>query len=139
MQSILQSIQHFFRAKALLLLVFCGVAMVSSCTVVRFHHVGKAFPPASTIDVVYAQRDLKVEKYEFIGEILMEVNNGYITPDMEYQLVQEARERGANAVIVGNLDIRYVEGNGIVYAGIGVISSGDQVARIVRGYLVRYL
>ena len=114
--------------------------MLSSCTVVRFHHVGRHFPPASTIEVVYAQRDLKAQKYEFIGEILMEVNNSFITPDMEARLVEEARERGANAVIIGNLDIRYFSGDVVTYSGVGLVANTtDQVGvRIVRGYLVRY-
>lgn len=130
------------RRPFMILPVFLAIlTLCSSCSVVRFHHIGKMYPPTSTIDVVYAQRDLKAQKYEFIGEILMEVNNSYITPEMEAKLAEEARERGANAVIIGNLDIRYFQSDAQAFTGIGLVyGSTEQVGvRIVRGYLVRYL
>ncbi len=120
--------------------LFSTIFLCNACTVVRFHHVGKLFPPTQNVDVFYAQRDVKAQKYEFIGEILMEVNNGFISSEMEEQLTEQARMRGANGVIVGNLDIRYFANDVQVYPGIGLVSSGEQVGvRIVRGYLLRYL
>jgi hypothetical protein len=114
--------------------------LCSSCVVVRFQHIGKDYPPSQTIDVVYAQRDIKAAKYEFMGEILLEANNSFITSEMEARLIEEARQRGANAVIIGNLDIRYFEANGVIYSGIGMVAATDAgVTRLVRGYLVRYL
>jgi uncharacterized protein YbjQ (UPF0145 family) len=124
-----------------LALLYLAIASVcSSCAVVRLHHIGKDFPPSRTIDVVYAQRDIKAAKYEFMGEILLEANNTFITREMEAQLIEEARERGANAVIIGNLDVRYFNGDGVIYSGAGTTISTEQVGvRLLRGYLVRYL
>lgn len=132
---------HFLRKNSVILLISITLtSLCSSCAIVRLHHIGKSFPPSRTIDVVYAQRDIKVEKYEFMGEILLEVNNTFITPEMEARLVEEARERGANAVIIGNIDIRFLDTDPNTFTSAGLVLSTEQNGvRLVRGYLVRYL
>lgn len=39
------------------LLLALTASVLTSCSVVRLHHVGRMYPPVSAIDVVYDQHD----------------------------------------------------------------------------------
>lgn len=120
---------NIFRRTLLLLLVLSSVSLVlTSCAVVRLHHVGRMYAPVQTIDVVYAEKDVKAPRYEFMGEILLETTESVLTPEMEQHLIYEARLRGANAVIIGEADARFASPPG-----------PETVIRVLRGRLVRYL
>lgn len=106
----------------------CLAFLATGCSVVRLHHIGRMFPSTPTIDVVFAERDLKAPRYEFMGEILLETTEEVVTQEMERQLIYEARLRGANAVILGELDARFASPPG-----------PETIIRIVRARLVRYL
>lgn len=112
--------------KIALLLTF-SVGILSSCAIVRLHHVGRMYPPVPTIDVVYAEKDVKAPKYEFMGEILLETIESVITPEMERQMIYEAKLRGANAVIIGEMDARFASPPG-----------PETTIRTMRARLVRY-
>ncbi len=112
--------------KALLLLALTA-SILTSCAVVRLHHVGRMYPPVQAIDVVYAEKDVKAPKYEFMGEILLETTESVITPQMEQQMIYEARLRGASAVIIGEMEARFASPPG-----------PEMIIRTVRARLVRY-
>lgn len=113
---------------AILIISLIGIsASISSCSVVRLHHIGRMYPPSPTIDVVYAEKDVKSARYEFMGEILLETTESVITPEMEQQLIYEARLRGANAVILSEMDVRFASPPG-----------PETMIRTIRAKLVRY-
>lgn len=113
---------------ALFALCCCVSFLATSCSVVRLHHIGRMYPPSPSIDVVFAERDVKAQRYEFMGEILLETTEEVITQAMEGQLIYEARLRGANAVIMGEIDARFASPPG-----------PETIIRVVRARLVRYL
>ncbi|MCS6809440.1 MAG: hypothetical protein RML40_11610 [Bacteroidota bacterium] len=108
---------------AIILLFF-----LHSCATVRLHHIGRMYPPSLSVDVLYAEKDVKATRYEFMGEILLETTEPVITPFMEQQLIYEARLRGANAVILGELDARFASPPG-----------PEVTIRVIRARLLRYL
>ena len=73
------------------------------------------------------RKDVKSPKYEFMGEILLETTESVITPQMEQQMIYEARLRGASAVIIGEMDARFASPPG-----------PEVIIRTVRARLVRY-
>jgi hypothetical protein len=127
-------ILHFFVPKTIMhklfkvaLILAFSASVLTSCAVVRLHHVGRMYPPVQTIDVVYAEKDVKSPKYEFMGEILLETTESVITPEMEQQMIFEAKLRGANAVIIGDMDARFASPPG-----------PEWTIRTIRARLVRY-
>ena len=106
--------------------LLCGLSCVlQSCAVVRFQHIGASYAPTRQIDILYNDRDIKVAKYEFMGEILMETVASFILAEMQDEMVHEAQMRGADAIIIGDLDVRFGP-------------DGSQM-RVARGRLVKYV
>lgn len=91
-----------FFAAAALLLVLVSCAFPSTYNRSRMFYVGKFFPPSTRVDVVYDERDLRTNRFEYIGELawtgVLVQRDDYAL--LEKELADEARFRGADALIV---------------------------------------
>lgn len=93
------------------LVLLCALA--SSCAFPtnynrsRMFYVGKFYPPSLRLDVVFDERDLKTTRFEFMGEIAW---TSYLVQKEDYallekELMEEALQRGADAMIVSVIPI----------------------------------
>jgi hypothetical protein len=84
-------------------------------------HLGKTFTKTSTVDAVYDAQNLNAKNYEVFGEIVILYIHLREAEEIEAVMAEEAKERGANGVILQDLSL---------------IDAGWAVH--VRGRLVRY-
>jgi hypothetical protein len=77
---------------------------------VSVDYVGKSFPPTSNVDVYLAASDVR-RPYEVIGDARAQVEAlPFTSPGQQLQekLLAEARSRGADGIILGQLSSREV-------------------------------
>jgi hypothetical protein len=84
-------------------------------------HLGKTFAKTTTVDAVYDAQNLNAKNYEVFGEIVIMRLYATDTEEIEAVMAEEAKERGANGVILQDLSV-----------------SDAGLAVHVRGRLVRY-
>ncbi|MBD1206967.1 MAG: hypothetical protein H9535_00940 [Ignavibacteria bacterium] len=108
-------------------LVLC-VLLLTGCSWWRtVQHLGKSYPVVATIDVFYAEKDIKAPQYEYVGEVFLNVG-GLVTPELENMLIEAGKQRGASAILISyNLTSQPSSENGVVSTP------------ILRGRLIRYL
>ncbi len=85
------------------------------------NHLGKSFPLTDSVYTVYDTQNISATKYEFFGEILLSLPRPADPQVIEGVMVLEAKERGANAVLLQDLSF-----------------SGSMWQVHTRGRLVRY-
>ncbi len=87
---------------AALFLVLAGCAFPSTYNRTRMFYVGKFFPPSLRVDIVYDERDLRTNRFEYMGELawtsVLVQRDDYAL--LEKELADEARFRGADAMII---------------------------------------
>lgn len=96
--------RSFVRFAAIVLSAVVGAGCVS------VDYVGKSYPPTSSVDLYMSAADVK-RPYEVIGDARAQVEAlPFSSPAQQLQtkLVEEAKGRGANGVILGSLSSRQV-------------------------------
>lgn len=89
---------------------FVILAILGPPGCVTVDYVGRSYPPTANVDVYMSAADVK-RPYETIGQARAEVDAMPFTNNaraLQDKLVVEARSRGANGVILGDLDRRTV-------------------------------
>ena len=66
-------------------------------------HLGKTFPKTTAVDAVYDAQNLGSKNYEVFGEIVILYIHLRETDEIEAVMAEEAKERGANGVILQDL------------------------------------
>jgi hypothetical protein len=82
-----------------ILLVF--FALLAGCTTTDY--LGKTYPPTQHVDVFYSPHDV-TRAYEVMGEIRAEGDDIVSYASMQQKLVQEAMQKGADAILIEKLD-----------------------------------
>jgi hypothetical protein len=77
------------------------VALLAGCTTTDY--LGKTYPPTQHVDVFFSPQDVK-RPYEVMGEIRAEADDIVSYESMEQKLVQEAMQKGADAILIEKLD-----------------------------------
>ena len=88
--------------------VFLCAALLAGC--VSVDYVGKSYPPTASVDLFMTPDDVR-RPYEVIGEARAQVEAlPFTSPaeQLQQKLLDEARTRGANAVILGSITSRQV-------------------------------
>ncbi|TAE23447.1 MAG: hypothetical protein EAZ92_14580 [Candidatus Kapaibacterium sp.] len=86
------------------------------------NHLGKSFPRTDSVYAVYDAQNIPTTKYEFFGEIFLSLARPAAEPEViEGVMVLEAKERGANAVLLQDISF-----------------SGSMWQVHTRGRLIRY-
>lgn len=73
-----------------LIVALCAL-LLTGCSwwKVTVQHLGKSYPVVSTIDVFYAEKDIKTAQYEYVGEVFLYVG-GFVTPELKVCLLRQA-------------------------------------------------
>ena len=72
-----------------------------SCTTTDY--LGKTYPPTQHVDVFFSPQDVK-RTYEVMGEIRAEGDDIVSYEAMQQKLMQEAMQKGADAILIAKLD-----------------------------------
>jgi hypothetical protein len=77
-------------------------ALIAGCTTTDY--LGKTYPPTQHVDVFFSPQDVK-RAYEVMGEIRAEGDDIVSYESMQQKLVQEAMQKGADAILIEKLDM----------------------------------
>ena len=80
-------------------LIIAGV-IVLSCTTTDY--VGKKYSKTDRVEIFFNTNEIKRE-YEVMGQMKAEAPEAVKFEVMELQLVKDAMEKGANAILIGEL------------------------------------
>jgi len=88
-------------AMALQVSLFAFFALLTGCTTTDY--LGKTYPPTQHVDVFYSPHDV-TRAYEVMGEIRAEGDDIVSYASMQQKLIQEAMQKGADAILIETLD-----------------------------------
>jgi hypothetical protein len=88
-------------AMPLQIILFAFFALLTGCTTTDY--LGKTYPPTQHVDVFYSPHDV-TRAYEVMGEIRAEGDDIVSYASMQQKLVQEAMQKGADAILIEKLD-----------------------------------
>ncbi len=82
------------------------------CSCVSVDYIGKSYPSTSHVEVYMDENDITAP-YEVMGELIAETDDNFFinAEKMQNKLMEEARQKGADAIILGSLQKR-VSGEG---------------------------
>ena len=78
------------------------LALLAGCTSIDY--LGKTYAPTQHVDVFFSPQDVK-RAYEVMGEIRAEGDDIVSYESMQQKLVQEAMQKGADAILIEKLDM----------------------------------
>jgi hypothetical protein len=78
------------------------LALLAGCTTTDY--LGKTYAPTQHVDVFFSPQDVK-RAYEVMGEIRAEGDDIVSYESMQQKLVQEAMQKGADALLIEKLDM----------------------------------
>ena len=81
---------------------FAFLALLAGCTTTDY--LGKTYAPTQHVDVFFSPQDVK-RAYEVMGEIRAEGDDIVSYESMQQKLVQEAMQKGADALLIEKLDM----------------------------------
>ena len=84
------------------LILFACFALIAGCTTTDY--LGRTYPPTQHVDVFFSPQDVK-RPYEVMGEIRAEGDDVVSFESMQQKLVQEAMQKGADAMLIEKLDM----------------------------------
>jgi hypothetical protein len=78
-----------------------------ACSCVSVDYVGKSYPATTNVEIYFAEADIPRE-YEVMGELIAETDDMVFTngEKMQNKLVEEAKKKGADGIILGGLERR---------------------------------
>lgn len=87
------------------ILMLLATAFVAGC--VSSDYVGKSYPPTTNVDIYFSESEIKYA-FEVMGEITVETDDVFLinAEKMQDKLVDEAKKKGADAVILSGLERR---------------------------------
>ena len=87
--------------------IVLAVALLTvSCT--KIDYVGRSYAPTSEVDIYLSFDDIK-GSYEVMGLLTASAGAFVSTEKMQEKILEKAREKGADAVVILGLDRRVVE------------------------------
>ncbi len=77
------------------------------CSCVSVDYVGKSYPATTNVEIYFAEADIPRE-YEVMGELIAETDDMVFTngEKMQNKLVEEAKKKGADGIILSGLERR---------------------------------
>ena len=91
-----------------LFLITLAVLLTVSCT--KIDYVGRSYAPTANVDVYFSLDDIK-GSYEVMGHLTATAGSFTSSEDMQEKIIEKAREKGADAVVILGLD-HYVKDGG---------------------------
>lgn len=81
------------------------------CT--KIDYIGEEYPPTSHVDLYFNEGDVERE-YKVMGHLVATADDYVSTGKMQKKILEEAQKKGADGVIILNLD-RYQAGESTTY------------------------
>jgi hypothetical protein len=94
--------EGYLMAMPLQLFLLALFALLAGCTTTDY--LGKTYPPTQHVDVFFSPQDV-TRAYEVMGEIRAEGDDIVSYESMQYKMVQEAMQKGADALLIEKLDM----------------------------------
>lgn len=88
-------------------LLALAVLMTVSCT--KIDYVGKSYAPTSNVDIYFSLEDVK-GSYEVMGHLTATAGEFTSAEKMQEKIIEKAREKGADAVVIIGLDTYIKDG-----------------------------
>jgi hypothetical protein len=121
-------------------------ALLAGCTTTDY--LGKTYPPTQHVDVFFSPQDVP-RAYEVMGEIRAEGDEILSAESMQQKLVQEAMQKGADALLIDKVDMvetgyttvanqtgeRQKRGRS---SSTGVATTNIEKDRVITGKLLKY-
>ena len=89
-------------------LIALAVLLTVSCT--KIDYVGKSYAPTANVDVYFSLDDIK-GSYEVMGHLTATAGEFTSSEKMQEKIIEKAREKGADAVVILGLD-HYIKDGG---------------------------
>jgi hypothetical protein len=88
------------------ILILVAVLAAAGCT--KIDYVGKEYPPTADVEIFFSLDDVK-EDYEVMGHLTATADDFVSVEKMQEDIINKAREKGADAVVIFELD-RFASG-----------------------------
>jgi hypothetical protein len=130
-------------------LLALAVLITVSCT--KIDYVGKSYAPTANVDIYFALEDIK-GSYEVMGHLTATAGSFTSSEKMQEKIVEKAREKGADAVVILGLDVYIKEGGtswsettettettkGVKTTTSGSESSNDEEMKAISARFIKY-
>ena len=103
------------------------VLFVGACAE-RVDYVGTSYPPTAYVDLYFSEADVE-EDYVVMGHAIAQAGTHVSTRELQEELLEEARERGADGVIIRGFD-RVAVGETTQERSSGATTSVEEERRI---------
>jgi hypothetical protein len=94
------------------LLAVVSILVIVSCT--KIDYVGEEYPPTMHVDLNFSEADVERD-YKVMGHVIASAGDFVSAEKMQAKLVEKAKEKGADGVVILGLD-RYVTGGSTSYS-----------------------
>ncbi|UCD63621.1 MAG: hypothetical protein JSW34_12890 [Candidatus Zixiibacteriota bacterium] len=88
-------------------IIFAAVLLFIACT--KLDYIGEEYPPTDHVDMYFSEADIEVE-YKIMGRILATAGDFISSEKMQKDIIEKAREKGADGVLILGLDRYTVTG-----------------------------
>jgi hypothetical protein len=135
--------------KILLMLTGAVLICLTSCT--KIDYIGKEYPPTDDVEVFFSLDDVE-QPYEIMGHVIATADDIVSGASMNASLLEEARKKGADAVVVFGFD-RYISGETTTHtesaetreglSGVEATRTSETETRVdekkeIKGVLIKY-
>lgn len=127
--------------RTLLALSFMGALLSTSC--VSVDYLGKSYSPTAVVDLYFDEADIE-KNYEVMGTMTAEMPDWMSMEKMQEKMVEKAREKGADALIIGKIE-KQVTGSTSTSSGGqdgnswgGTTTTSTERVKVVSAQLVKY-
>ena len=89
--------------------IICIILLFTSCRLSHsVNYLGRSYTPTKTVDIYFENETIN-ENYKIIGKAFLEinVNSSLTTEDMQEAFIYKAKEKGANAIVLSDLEHRH--------------------------------
>lgn len=123
-------------------LLFALASLVVATSCISVDYLGKSYAPTTNVDLFFDQNDITKE-YEVMGTINAEMPEWMNMEKLQERLIEKAREKGADAVLVADLEKQVTgstsmtNGNGGPFWGSTTSTNTERVS-VVTAKLLKY-
>jgi hypothetical protein len=131
-------------------LILLSALLTVSCT--KIDYVGKSYTPTTDVDIFFSMDDLKGE-YEVMGHLTATAGDFVSTEKMQEDILEKAREKGADAVVILGLGHYVVDtgsswsettettetGKGVKTTTSGSQSAGTEEKKEITAQFIKYV
>jgi hypothetical protein len=133
----------------IIILALMAVLLTVSCT--KIDYVGRSYPPTTNVDIYFSMDDVK-GSYEVMGHLTATAGSFTSTEKMQEKILEKAREKGADAVVILGLDVYIKDGgsswsettettettDGVKTTRSGSESSNDEEMKEIAARFIKY-